>query len=107
MVVYESKDSMRKNLVDKERFERFHTTLKAVGIEIRKVMGVFLENIEESEVRDIVSKKSMNALPINMYQGVSISIGDYLSDKDLTNFLDVPPPLPTGSSTSTSRCPRR
>lgn len=90
MIVYESEESMMRNPADTERFERSYSALKAAGIEIDRVMCSSADDIAEGEAADIVGEKGLGALPISMYQGVSISVGEYPSDQDLADFLDAP-----------------
>ena len=85
MIVYESEESMMRDPADTERFERSYSALKAAGIEVGRVMCSSADDIAEGEAADIVRE-----LPISMYQGVSISVGEYPSDQDLADFLDAP-----------------
>lgn len=90
MVIYESEESMRRDPADTERFEKSHAALKAAGIDVGRVVCSSPADVGEGEARDIVDEKGMGALPICMYQGVSISVGAYPSDQDLADFLDAP-----------------
>ena len=90
MIVYESVESMGKNPSDTERFERSYNSLKAVGIVIGRKLCSIPEDIDDPEARSIVDAQGMSSLPICIYQGVSLNIGEYPSDQDLADFLDAP-----------------
>ena len=90
MIVYESAEARERNPADTERFDKSWEALKAAGIEIGRVMCASADDITEGEAMDIVSQRGLSALPISIYQGVSISVGEYPSDQDLADFLDAP-----------------
>ncbi|MDO5853298.1 MAG: arsenic metallochaperone ArsD family protein [Thermoplasmata archaeon] len=90
MTVYESEAARSRDPADTERFERSYEALAAAGIGIRRVMCASAEDLGDGEAASIVAKQGMDALPICEYQGVDISVGQYPSDQDLADFLDVP-----------------
>lgn len=90
MVVYESEAAKKRDPADTERFEKSYEALKTTGIEIGRVMCESVDDIDEGEAADIVRDRGLGELPISMYQGVSISVGEYPSDQDLADFLDAP-----------------
>lgn len=90
MVVYESEESVRRNPADTERFEKSWNTLKNAGIEVGRFMCASPEDLPEGEAAEIVAAKGMDSLPICLYQGVSIAVGEYPVDQDLADFLDAP-----------------
>ena len=90
MVIYESEDSRRRNPADTERFEKSYAALESAGIGIGRVMCSSPDDIGEGEAAEIVAAKGMDALPICLYQDVSIAVGEYPSDQDLADFLDAP-----------------
>lgn len=89
MIVYESEASRMKNPADTERFDRSCQALKGVGIEVGRVMCTSTADMSP-EAAEIIEAQGMDSLPICMYQGVDITIGEYPSDQDLADFLDAP-----------------
>lgn len=90
MVVYESAAARARDPADAERFEKSYAALQAAGIGVRRVECSSIGDLADGEARNIVAEKGMEALPICEYQGVDISVGEYPSDQDLADFLDVP-----------------
>lgn len=91
MVVYESRESRLRSTDDTERFDRSRAVLEAAGIRIGMVMCSGIEDIDpDGEAFSIVSENGMDSLPMAEYQGVVIAMGQYPSDQDLADFLDVP-----------------
>ena len=90
MIVYESEDARQRDPEDTERFERSYAALEAAGIGVCRVMCSSADDVGEGEAKEIVTDLGMGQLPICLYQGVSISVGEYPSDQDLADFLDVP-----------------
>ena len=90
MVIYESEDARNRDPSDTRRFDASCESLKAAGIVVGRVMCTSPTDLPEGEASDIVAEQGMGALPLAMYQGVSISIGEYPSDQDLADFLDAP-----------------
>ncbi len=82
MIVYESEQS--RSTQDAARFDASYEALKKAGIEVGRVLCA------SPEAREVVELKGMSALPICMYQDVSITVGEYPSDQDLADFLDAP-----------------
>ena len=48
MIVYESEEAMARNPADTERFEKSYAALKAVGVEIDRVMCSSADDIGEA-----------------------------------------------------------
>ena len=90
MIIYESNAARQRNPADTERFDRSWDALKTAGIEVGRVLCDSADDIDESEAAEIVRAKGLGELPICLYQGVSISVGEYPSDQDLADFLDAP-----------------
>ncbi len=91
MVVYESESYRLEHPDDAERFDISVGKLEHIGIHIDRVMCSGPEDIEQdSEAYRIVEEDGMSSLPITLYMDVDISIGQYPSDQDLADFLDVP-----------------
>lgn len=88
MTVYESETSRK--TPDAARFDGSFEALRGAGIGIGRILCSSPADVPEGEAADIVAEKGMDALPIAMYQGVSISVGEYPSDQDLADFLDAP-----------------
>ena len=88
MIVYESEQS--RSTPDAARFDTSYEALRKAGIEVVRVLCASPEDVGEGEAREVVELKGMSALPICMYQDVSITVGEYPSDQDLANFLDAP-----------------
>lgn len=91
MTVYESEAAKNRDPADTERFERSFEALEGVGIHIRRVMCASADDVDtDGEAASIVRENGLGALPISEYERVSISVGEYPSDQDLADFLDVP-----------------
>lgn len=90
MVVYESEAARQRDPADTERFDRSWEALKAAGIEVGRVLCSSADDVDGGEAAEIVAAKGIDALPICLYQDVSIAVGEYPSDQDLADFLDVP-----------------
>ncbi len=90
MTVYESEATRSKDVSDAERFDASFDALVNAGIGIRRVVCTSPDDLEEGEARSVVDEQGMDSLPICEYQGVAITVGQYPSDQDLADFLDVP-----------------
>lgn len=91
MTVYESEAARSKDVSDAERFNASFKALETAGIGIRRVMCSSPDDLADGrEARSVVEEEGMDSLPICEYQGVAISVGQYPSDQDLADFLDVP-----------------
>ncbi len=90
MTVYESEATRSKDVSDAERFDASFEALVNTGIGIRRVVCTSPGDLEEGEARSVVDEQGMDSLPICEYQGVAITVGQYPSDQDLADFLDVP-----------------
>lgn len=89
MIIYESEAARKKNPADTERFEKSCLALKNAGIEVGRVMCTSTADMSP-EAAEIIDANGMDSLPICMYQGVDIAIGEYPSDQDLADFLNAP-----------------
>lgn len=90
MIIFESKESIERNASDTERFEKSYAALASAGIGIGRIMCTSPDDIKEKEAREIIDEQGMSALPITVFQGVSLGSGEYPSDQDLADFLDAP-----------------
>ena len=88
MVIYETKES--RDMPDVARFEASYEALRSAGIVVDRVLCSFPGDVPDGEAAEIVAENGMDAFPICMYQGVSLSVGEYPSDQDLADFLDAP-----------------
>lgn len=90
MVVYESEEARSRDPADAERFDASYKALAGADITFRRVMCSRPGDIDDPEAASIVSDRGMGALPVCIFQGVDIAVGEYPSDQDLADFLDVP-----------------
>ena len=90
MTVYESEDSRSRDPKDAARFDESCDRLRTAGITIDRIMCSDESDIPQGEAADIVLQDGFGSLPISVYDEVVILIGEYPSDQDLADFLEVP-----------------
>lgn len=90
ITVYESEEYRSAHPEDAERFDESCRRLESAGIGIDRVMCACEDDIPPGEAADVVLQDGMDALPIGVYDEVVVSVGEYPSDQDLADFLDVP-----------------
>lgn len=90
MIIYETESGILRDPADATRFEKSIEALLGAGIQVSRVMCKSVDDLLEGEARAIVEQEGLDSLPICEYNGVEICRGQYPSDQDLADFLDVP-----------------
>lgn len=90
MTVYESEGSRSRDPKDTARFDESCDRLRTAGITVDRIMCSDESDIPQGEAADIVLQDGFGSLPIAVYDDVVILIGEYPSDQDLADFLEVP-----------------
>lgn len=90
MTVYESEGSRSRYPGEAERFDESCRRLESAGIAVERILCSCEEDIPPGEAADVVLQDGLDALPIGVYDEVVVSVGEYPSDQDLADFLDVP-----------------
>jgi hypothetical protein len=91
LTVFDSEYARSEHRSDYERFKRSIDALAKNGIGIKYVdCGSAADVAGDGEAREIVESEGFSSLPIAEYNGVAIAMGEYVSDQDLADFLNVP-----------------
>ena len=91
LTVYDSVAARKKYTPDYNRFKNSMDILKKNKFKINYVDCETTADIKgNGEAQELVETKGFDKLPIAEYQGAIISYGEYISDQDLADFLEVP-----------------
>ncbi|MCQ2070460.1 MAG: arsenic metallochaperone ArsD family protein [archaeon] len=91
LTVYESNDCRKRLCEDRGRFEGSVKALADHGIRLERVLIRCAEDIDpQDEAFEIVSKEGLQVLPVTVYEGACVTKGEYPSDQELADYLDVP-----------------
>ncbi len=91
LTVFDSEGARSKLRSDYDRFKRSMDALAKNGIELKYVDCRTAADVAgDGEAQDIVESEGFDSLPIAEYNGVVIAMGEYISDQDLADFLNVP-----------------
>lgn len=100
LTIFDSEDARRKHRSDYERFKHSMDILAKKGIEMKYIdCRSSKDIIGDGEAMEIVEAEGFASLPIAEYNGVAIAAGEYVSDQDLADFLNVPDGILSVNST--------
>lgn len=91
LTVFDSEDARKKHQSDYKRFKQSMDILIKNGIGLKYVdCKSAADIIGDGEALEMVESDGFGSLPIAEYNGVAIAAGEYVSDQDLADFLNVP-----------------
>ena len=91
LTVYDSEAARKKYSSDYNRFKESMNILKKKGFKVDYVDCKSVADIKgDGEAQELVEIEGLGTLPIAEFHGAIISYGEYVSDQDLVDFLEVP-----------------
>lgn len=91
IIVYDSEEARKKYASDYSRFMKSMNALLKEDFKIEYIDCKSAEDVTgDGEAKELVEEKGFGVLPISEYMGAVITSGEYISDQDLVDFLEVP-----------------
>ena len=91
LTVYDSEAARKKYASDYNRFKNSMDILKKKKFKVNHVDCKSVADVKgNGEAQELVEIEGLDALPVAEYHGAIIAQGEYVSDQDLVDFLEVP-----------------
>lgn len=91
ITVYDSEAARKKHASEYNRFKNSMDILKKNKFKVDYVDCKSAADVKgDGEAQELAEIEGLKALPIAEYQGAIIAQGEYVSDQDLADFLEVP-----------------
>ena len=91
IIVYDSEAARKKHASDYKRFKKAMDALLKEGFKVEYVDCKSAADVTgDGEAQALVKAEGFDVLPIAEYEGAVITNGEYVSNQDLVDFLEVP-----------------
>ncbi|MGI6472295.1 MAG: hypothetical protein ACOX1N_04440 [Candidatus Methanomethylophilaceae archaeon] len=91
IIVYDSEAARKKYASDYNRFKDSMDALLKKGFKVEYVDCKSAADVKgDGEAQELVEEEGFDVLPIAEFMGAIITSGEYVSNQDLVDFLEVP-----------------